>query len=474
MLPDSTVRRWIVVGGAATATLAALAVTSGAVVATVVDASVGVAFALVAARAWPARRASAALALGVTATWAVGSVLPFAVFWHRGVLVHLVVHLSGTGTRGVRWGAIVTGYVVAATPYPWSRWEVSAATVLVLGALAVVPQGLVDRSGRHALAALGAGVGAALALSSMLPGVGGMLAAAVAYAAALLGAAAILARAVRSRSVVHVIDLMRRSAEEPHEDAVAAFLERHRGTVDPRVAAEAAQRLRALERANRELLAALMARVAELEASRERILHAAETEREVLAREIDGAVVDPLMALADRLEAAADGASTDVTRAVGLARRAARESAAISHGLRPQGLVGGLAAALRRLADAAPAGVVVDVDAAGVVPPLPPDVEASCYFVASEAMANAVAHGHARTVRIALGVDAGFLTLTVVDDGVGGADPGRGSGLAGLATRVAAAGGSLTVDSPPGAGTVVRARFTDVAAQAGRREAAWA
>jgi signal transduction histidine kinase len=86
-------------------------------------------------------------------------------------------------------------------------------------------------------------------------------------------------------------------------------------------------------------------------------------------------------------------------------------------------------------------------------------VEQTCYFVASEALVNAVKHAHASRVAIELRVvDDAELCLEVGDDGVGGADP-AGSGLRGLADRVAALGGALQVDSAPGGGTRVRARL---------------
>jgi signal transduction histidine kinase len=81
------------------------------------------------------------------------------------------------------------------------------------------------------------------------------------------------------------------------------------------------------------------------------------------------------------------------------------------------------------------------------------------YYVASEALTNVAKHAQASQVRMTVEVDAGCIVLTIGDDGVGGADASRGSGLIGLQDRVAALGGTLAVHSEPGAGTVLSARI---------------
>jgi signal transduction histidine kinase len=79
--------------------------------------------------------------------------------------------------------------------------------------------------------------------------------------------------------------------------------------------------------------------------------------------------------------------------------------------------------------------------------------------VVSEAFANAVKHASASAVDVAVETGGGALTVRVSDDGAGGADPGRGSGLTGIRDRVEAVGGTLAVHSPPAAGTVLTARL---------------
>jgi signal transduction histidine kinase len=86
-------------------------------------------------------------------------------------------------------------------------------------------------------------------------------------------------------------------------------------------------------------------------------------------------------------------------------------------------------------------------------------VEAGAYYVVAEALANVAKHAEASSAAVSLATQNGSLVLSVRDDGVGGADPARGSGLRGLADRVHALGGTLAVESPPGAGTTLRAEI---------------
>jgi signal transduction histidine kinase len=84
---------------------------------------------------------------------------------------------------------------------------------------------------------------------------------------------------------------------------------------------------------------------------------------------------------------------------------------------------------------------------------VPPAVEAALYFVCAEALANAAKHAEAASVTISVSQSSGRVFLAVVDDGAGGADPRKGSGLRGLVDRVEALGGQFSVRSPPGGGT---------------------
>ena len=117
---------------------------------------------------------------------------------------------------------------------------------------------------------------------------------------------------------------------------------------------------------------------------------------------------------------------------------------------------GGLAPALKALARRSPLPVTLDVHLAGR---LPERVEVTAYYVVSEALANAAKHAGASAVHVDAGAAGDVLRLAVRDDGIGGADPARGSGLAGLHDRVAAIGGTLSMRSPPGEGTTLLAEL---------------
>ena len=116
----------------------------------------------------------------------------------------------------------------------------------------------------------------------------------------------------------------------------------------------------------------------------------------------------------------------------------------------------GLEPALQALAARAP--VPVSVEAAGDGP-LPQPVEIAAYFVVSEALANVAKYARAESATVAVRRANGHVTVEVSDDGAGGADASRGSGLRGLADRVAALDGTLSLDSPPGRGTRLRAEI---------------
>ena len=126
----------------------------------------------------------------------------------------------------------------------------------------------------------------------------------------------------------------------------------------------------------------------------------------------------------------------------------------IARGVHPSVLTqDGLEAALANMADRSPVPVRLQVS---LDRRLPADVEATAYFLVSEALTNAARHAQAEAVDVIVSLDGGRLTVEVSDDGVGGADPGVGSGLQGLADRLSALGASLDIVSPPGGGTTVR------------------
>ena len=134
--------------------------------------------------------------------------------------------------------------------------------------------------------------------------------------------------------------------------------------------------------------------------------------------------------------------------------KATEELRELARGIHPAILSDrGLEAAVESLAQRAPLPVEIDASVDGR---LPEPVEAAAYFVVSEALTNVVRHSGAGRAEVGIRRDNGRLVVEVADDGTGGANP-AGSGLRGLADRVAALDGRLRVDGPAGGGTIVRA-----------------
>jgi nitrate/nitrite-specific signal transduction histidine kinase len=142
---------------------------------------------------------------------------------------------------------------------------------------------------------------------------------------------------------------------------------------------------------------------------------------------------------------------------VDAAHRGAKDALAelrdLARGLHPPALDNGLSDALATLAS----GSAIPVELTASLPRRPtPAIETIAYFCAAELLANAAKHSHASRVEIQAAVRDGTLVLVVTDDGVGGADPAGGSGLAGLAQRASTVDGRMDIDSPPGGPTHVR------------------
>jgi signal transduction histidine kinase len=197
---------------------------------------------------------------------------------------------------------------------------------------------------------------------------------------------------------------------------------------------------------------------AELAASRARIVRSADQTRRRIQRDLHDGVQQRLVALGLELGGAQAAVPTELGElgaqlgrvAQGLAG-ALEELRELSRGIHPAVLSeGGLGPALRALARRSAVPVELEVDVAGR---LPAPVEVAAYYVVAEALTNAAKHAHANLAHVQVQTRGGRLRLSVADDGVGGADPARGSGLVGLGDRVQALGGTLTVHSPAGAGT---------------------
>jgi signal transduction histidine kinase len=158
-------------------------------------------------------------------------------------------------------------------------------------------------------------------------------------------------------------------------------------------------------------------------------------------------------------DAAKQGADDVVARAAAIrdtVKLALDELRELARGLHPSILASdGLAPALEQLASRAPVPVELHVDGGRY----PEAVESTAWFVACEALANVAKYAQATQVDVAVERRDAQLLITIADDGVGGAQRAAGTGLTGLADRVAALDGRLTIDSPPGRGTTVTAEL---------------
>jgi PAS domain S-box-containing protein len=203
---------------------------------------------------------------------------------------------------------------------------------------------------------------------------------------------------------------------------------------------------------------------ADLKASRARVVESADVARRRIERDLHDGAQQQLVSLALTLRMLrthlqredVDGARTLLEEADADLARAIAELRELAHGIHPALLTeGGLGPALRMLVGRSPVPARV-----AAVPSrrFPATVEAATYFVVAEALTNAVRHAQAGLVEVEAVHADGHLSVRVRDDGAGGADP-EGSGLRGLADRVAAQGGALTVISEPGAGTTLLAEI---------------
>jgi signal transduction histidine kinase len=207
------------------------------------------------------------------------------------------------------------------------------------------------------------------------------------------------------------------------------------------------------------LTAQVRAQLEEVRASRARIIEATDAERRRVERDLHDGAQQRLVSLAMRLQLAKEssvGASVLLDEATAELQVAIGEVRALARGLHPTILTeAGLGAAMEALAERAPLPVTLGAPDARY----PAPIEAAAYFVVAEALANLARYAVATEARVDIVEDRHRLVVTVADDGGGGADPARGSGLRGLSDRVAAIGGKLTVTSPPGHGTIVRAEL---------------
>jgi signal transduction histidine kinase/PAS domain-containing protein len=200
----------------------------------------------------------------------------------------------------------------------------------------------------------------------------------------------------------------------------------------------------------------------QLAASRARLLSTADEERRRLERNLHDGAQQRLVSLALTLRQARSTLAFDPESANELLVHASaeldvalEELRELARGIHPAVLTNrGLEPALRMLADRSTIPVDIELLAEGR---LPARVEAAAYYLVSESLTNVAKYAGASAVKVRVAQGNGSATVEVADNGIGGADPERGSGLRGLIDRIEALEGTLTVDSPPGEGTTIRA-----------------
>jgi signal transduction histidine kinase len=216
----------------------------------------------------------------------------------------------------------------------------------------------------------------------------------------------------------------------------------------------------ALEHAR--LQAEVEAQLDQVRASRARIVEAGDAERRRLERDLHDGAQQRLVTLSLALGMArgrAAGMDPELESLIESASKEAREALVelreLARGIHPAVLTEtGLAGAIEALVERCPVAVTI---AAVPGERFPAAIEATAYFVVSEALANVAKHVPSGSAQVAVRRLPGHLTVRVSDDGAGGARPENGTGLRGLADRVASVGGVLSVDSPPGGGTRLEA-----------------
>ena len=199
---------------------------------------------------------------------------------------------------------------------------------------------------------------------------------------------------------------------------------------------------------------------AELAASRARVIAAADESRRRIERDLHDGAQQQLVTLAVALQraqakipSALDEVRADVRRVADGLTGAVNELRDLSRGIHPAILSeGGLSPALKALGRRSPVRVKLDV---GFEHRLPDQVEVAAYYTVSEALTNASKHANATRVWVSLSIEDHVLLLSIRDDGEGGADPRRGSGLTGLRDRIEALGGTIQIESQTGGGTVI-------------------
>lgn len=480
---------------------------------TLADFLVGASFAVAGAALLPRARIPGTLALAFAATWFIGTLSGASsaflsgfgsalVLAHRGPLLHLLVAMPTGRPRGQRQRAVAGGaWIAGLLPLAAARPATAVAALLTSTTLL----GRARQSVPHQQRPLLAGAVGALALAlvwalalvttehaTLLVALDDLTVVCAGYVALSASAGAWSLGATRDLVVElgparHVgrpvsaqlarimgdpalevlyrvpgfgwVDEQGRARESPGGDGrvvtrasapgggEVALVHGDSGA-DPRLS-EAAAAAAALVMDAARLEAGVRGRAVDVAASRRRLLMVADAERRALEERLRAEVVAPLHHVEQLLQA-----HPDTTPLLAELRDAVDEIVALGRGVYPPALArADLSAALMELAERCPCATVVEVD--GPIDSAPERLREVAWFVCSEALANVARHAHAHNVHIRAQIAGASLEVEIRDDGIGGAGIERG--LRGLADRVEALGGALSLRSPRGGPTIVRA-----------------
>jgi signal transduction histidine kinase len=440
-----------------------------------------------------ARKAPGALLVATGFAWFAGNLDPALWYWHRGPLIHLLLAFPGWRPE-TRLGlaAVVSGYLAAVIMPVWNTDLVAVALVTFLLAVrARRTRGQRRRAAARATGAFALALYGGAASRLIFPAGAAVVPELLVYQVVLCGIAVAMAWTIRRPGDDAVTDMVVELARpgslrvaladalgDPNlqvgfwrdgcyvdergvpltisaadhattsvagnGEPLAVIVHDRAVLTDPSMVAAAGTATR-LTAANAALQREVQAQAAELAASRRRLVMAADEERRHLEERLRNG---PVRHLADLLAGLPAGkAAEELSQTL-------RELDDLAHGLHPRELADGLASALGALAARSPVPVRLSL----ISERLPPEIEAALYYVCAEALANVAKHAAASAVSMRLLRQAG-IRLEVADDGTGGADSSRGTGLRGLRDRVETFGGRLLITSPPGSGTVLAAEI---------------
>lgn len=467
------------------------------------DLAVGLVWCAVGLSFWRVRPLESFLALAVGVTWFLASIVPVTVFWHRGLLVHLLLVLAFAYRGHLLIGTVVLVHLASLAP---PVWQGELSTITLASLLLVVSTGFGTAPGRTALSKAAQSclvvtclvlmVSAVTRLAAPDPG-GAALPTLLAYEATLVVAGVVVAAVGASAQSDSVADRVLELNDGPASslrDALAEVLEDPtleigywrddaRGYTDleghpvvppqpgsgraylhildgdrpvalvlhdvilrgdPRLAAAVGVATR-LATANEDLSARVRERREELAASRRRLVRTADEERADLASWLRFGPRARLTGLLAALRGMHDPLP-DITIAAAHLAGTLEDLDRWERGLHPRDLQRGLRPALETLA--ATSAIPVTVEVRG--PRVPRALEVAIYYVCMEALANVTKHSGASRASVEVLSHAALVTFDVLDDGVGGARVNARTGLQGACDRIEAFGGTLTVTSGPG------------------------